>query len=49
MKDPDDIKAAIVRNEDKIRRRTEIGQLTKTSKASIRGGLTCEIEDGRGV
>jgi hypothetical protein len=46
MKEPDDMKAAIVRNEDKIRRRPEVGQLTKTSKASIRSGLTCEIEDG---
>lgn len=41
-----DIKAAIVRNEDKIRQRPATGRLTKSTKARIRDGLTCEIEDG---
>jgi uncharacterized OsmC-like protein len=46
MKDAADIKAAIARSEDKIAARPAIGQLTKTSKATVSGGLTCEIEDG---
>lgn len=46
MNDTEGIKAAIIRNEDKIRARPAIGQLTKSSTARIRGDLTCEIEDG---
>ncbi|MDP6475636.1 MAG: OsmC family protein [Alphaproteobacteria bacterium] len=46
MKDPAEIKAAIMRSEDKIRAQPTIGHLTKTSKATVSGGLTCEIEDG---
>ena len=46
MGDARDIKAAIVRTESKIRDRPTIARLTKLTKASVRDGLTCEIEDG---
>ena len=46
MNDSGDIKAAIVRSEGKIGARPEVGRLTKTSRASIRSGLTCDIQDG---
>lgn len=46
MTSAENIKAAIVRVEDKMRARPSIGHLTKTSKASIGDGLTCQIEDG---
>jgi organic hydroperoxide reductase OsmC/OhrA len=46
MGDARDIKAAVVRTESKIRERPTIARLTKLTKASVRDGLTCEIEDG---
>jgi uncharacterized OsmC-like protein len=46
MIDSPGIKAAILRAEDKIRRRPDIGRLTKSTRATVRDGLTCMIEDG---
>lgn len=46
MGDEGRIRAAIVRNENKLRERPAIGRLTKSTTARVSGGLTCEIEDG---
>lgn len=40
-----DIKAAAIRVEEKIRRRPSLGRLSKSCKASVTDGLTCEIQD----
>ncbi len=41
-----DIKAAAIRVEDKVRRRPALGLLSKSCKASVHDGLSCKIEDG---
>lgn len=47
MSDAERIKTAYERNQKAIRLRPSIGQGTAVTKARIRNGMTCEIEDGK--
>jgi uncharacterized OsmC-like protein len=47
MADARDLKSITERNQEALRLRPSIGKGTATTKVVVRGGLTCDIEDGQ--